>query len=168
MGIIGSSIRATEDFAAATTSAAGAAAGAVAGAVAGGAVGAVGGGLQGIKGGLGLGSRSVPAAALTLAAVGATGLIDWPVLLAVGGTALVLRQLRNGHSTGDQAPGRAGTPGRNRASRPDAVPAAGGRSTARKAVAAAGATKTPAKTTARKAAPRKAAPRKRSAAASRS
>lgn len=98
MGIVKRSIRASEDIAAATTSAAGAAAGAVAGAT----VGAVSGGVNGVKEGLGLGSRSVPAAALTIAAVGVAGLVDWPVLLAVGGTALVLRQLR-----GASAPGRA-------------------------------------------------------------
>lgn len=98
MGIIRSSIRLTEDLAAAATSAAGAAAGAAAG----GAVGAVGGGLRGVSEGLGLGSRSLPAAALTLAAVGATGLIDWPIILAVGGTALILRQLRPAAPTQQQ------------------------------------------------------------------
>ena len=39
------------------------------------------------------GSRSIPAAALTVAAVGAAGLVEWPVLLPVGGTVLGVHYL---------------------------------------------------------------------------
>jgi len=56
--------------------------------------------VTGLKTGLSNGSTSTPAAVLTLAAIGATGLVDWPLLLGVGGAALVLHQLnqRNGES----------------------------------------------------------------------
>jgi hypothetical protein len=53
-----------------------------------------------VQRGIGKGSHSVPAAALTLGALGATGLIEWPLVLAIGGGALILRQLNNGHSDG--------------------------------------------------------------------
>ena len=49
----------------------------------------------GIKNGMDSGSHSTPAAVLTLAAVGSAGLVEWPVLLGVGGTALVLRRLND-------------------------------------------------------------------------
>ncbi|MDQ2849813.1 MAG: hypothetical protein M3Y49_03605 [Actinomycetota bacterium] len=91
MGFVTRSIQASEALADAATSAAGA----TAGAVAGGLTGAVSGGVRGMGNGLNRGSRSVPAAALTIAAVGAAGLVDWPVLLAVGGSTLILRQLRH-------------------------------------------------------------------------
>jgi hypothetical protein len=76
------------------------AAGAVGGAAVNGVVGAVTGAAAGIQRGIGSGSHSVPAAALTLGALGVTGLLEWPVVLAIGGGALVLRQLNNGHSDG--------------------------------------------------------------------
>jgi hypothetical protein len=41
---------------------------------------------------------------LTLGALGVTGLVEWPLLLAVGGGALVLRRLSNSRS--DSAPAR--------------------------------------------------------------
>jgi hypothetical protein len=72
------------------------AAGAVGGAVVGGAVGGVQGTVNGIRAGLSNGSHSTPAAALTLAAIGATGLVEWPLLLGIGGTALIVRQLNQG------------------------------------------------------------------------
>ncbi|MGQ4596891.1 hypothetical protein [Nocardia sp. R6R-6] len=78
---------------------------ATAGAVGGAAVNGVLGGMQGVatgvKSGLSKGSHSAPAAALTLAAIGAAGLVEWPVLLGVGGTALVVRELS--HRSGKQA-----------------------------------------------------------------
>lgn len=92
MSVLSRSIQATQSLADTATSAAGA----VAGAAAGGLVGAVGGGVRGAEEGLAPGSRSVPAAALTLAAIGAAGLIDWPVLVALGGGALILSRLRRG------------------------------------------------------------------------
>jgi len=49
---------------------------------------------RGARQALGTGPRNMPAAALGVAAVGAAGLVDWPILLAAGGAALVLRQLR--------------------------------------------------------------------------
>ena len=70
---------------------------AAAGAVGGGPVNGVVGGVQGVVGGvrsgLSSGSRSIPAAALTLAAIGAAGLMEWPVLLTVGGTVMAVHYL---------------------------------------------------------------------------
>ena len=48
--------------------------------------------------GIDSGSHSTPAAALTLGALGVAGLVEWPVLLAVGGGALLLRRLNNSHA----------------------------------------------------------------------
>lgn len=70
-----------------------AAAGAVSGAAVNGVIGGIQGAASGVKSGLVSGSHSTPAAVLTMAAVGAAGLVDWPVLLGVGGAALVVRQL---------------------------------------------------------------------------
>ncbi|ORA27841.1 hypothetical protein [Mycobacterium aquaticum] len=85
-----------------TAEAAVAGAGALSGAVVNGVVGGVQGTASGIKDGFGKGSHSVPAAALTMAAVGATGLVEWPVVLLVGGTALAVRQLHGQPSDGHQ------------------------------------------------------------------
>lgn len=81
-----------------TTEAAGAIGGAAVNGVIGGVKGAASGAQQGVRSG----SHSTPAAALTLGALGAAGLVEWPVLVAVGGTALVLKQLNN-RSKGAQA-----------------------------------------------------------------
>jgi hypothetical protein len=78
-------------------------AGAVGGAAVGGIIGGTQGTMAGIKNGVSSGSHSTPAAALTLAAIGATGLVEWPVLLGIGGTALVVRQL-NQRSDGQTKP----------------------------------------------------------------
>jgi len=68
----------------------------VAGAVGGGVIGGVTGGIrgtaEGVRDGIRAGSSSTPTAVLTMAAVGAAGLVEWPVILAVGGTALVLHE----------------------------------------------------------------------------
>ncbi|KUI31214.1 hypothetical protein AU195_12465 [Mycobacterium sp. IS-1496] len=86
-----------------TANAATAAAGALGGAAVNGIVGGVQGAATGARQGLSSGSHSTPAALLTLGAVGAAGLVEWPVLAAVGGTALLARQL--GQSAGtDTAP----------------------------------------------------------------
>jgi hypothetical protein len=69
------------------------AAGAVGGAAVNGVVGGVSGAAAGVQRGLSNGSHSTPAAALTLGALGVVGLVEWPVLLAIGGAALALRQL---------------------------------------------------------------------------
>lgn len=82
------------------------AAGAVGGATVNGVVGGVKGAASGVQRGLSSGSHSTPAAVLTLGALGVAGLVEWPVLAAVGGAALVLRQL-NRRSAADSAPLRA-------------------------------------------------------------
>lgn len=80
-----------------------AAAGAVGGAAVNGVIGGVQGAVTGIKNGVSSGSHSTPAAALAIAAIGATGLVEWPILLGVGGTAIVLRQLKQ-RSDGQKRP----------------------------------------------------------------
>lgn len=75
------------------------AAGAVGGAAVNGVVGGVKGAAAGVQRGLSSGSHSTPAAALTLGALGVAGLVEWPVLAAVGGAALLLRQLNNRQAT---------------------------------------------------------------------
>ncbi|MEU0506479.1 hypothetical protein [Nocardia sp. NPDC005998] len=127
-----------------------AAAGAVSGAAVNGVIGGVQGVAAGVKNGLSSGSHSAPAAALTVAAIGATGLVDWPVLLTVGGAALVVRQIgqrssrrsspdgggrpahREPHSQQDRAPRRGdkggtpahkgGTPAQKAVARPRRAP----------------------------------------------
>jgi hypothetical protein len=73
----------------ATTSAAGA----IGGAAVNGIVGGVKGAAEGIQQGISTGSKSTPAAALAIGAIGAAGLVEWPILLAVGGGALLLRKM---------------------------------------------------------------------------
>jgi hypothetical protein len=73
----------------ATTEAAGAVGGAAVNGVIGGAKGAA----DGIQRGLGTRSRAVPVVALAAGAIGAAGLVDWPLLLALGGGALVLQRM---------------------------------------------------------------------------
>ena len=75
-----------------TANATAAAAGAVSGAAITGVIGGVQGSAAGIRNGLSAGSHSTPAALLTFGAIGATGLVEWPLLLTVGGTALLVRQ----------------------------------------------------------------------------
>ena len=70
-----------------------AAAGAVGGATVNVVVGSVQGTVGGVRSGLSSGSRATPAAALTLAAIGAAGLVEWPVLLPVGATVLGVHYL---------------------------------------------------------------------------
>lgn len=69
------------------------AAGALGGAAVNGVVGGVTGVAAGVQRGIGSGSRSTPAAALTFGALGVAGLVEWPVLLTVGGATVLLRQL---------------------------------------------------------------------------
>ncbi len=71
------------------------AAGAIGGAALNGAIGGVKGAASGAQRGLSTGSHSTPAAALTIGALGVSGLVEWPLLVAVGGTALVIKQLNN-------------------------------------------------------------------------
>jgi hypothetical protein len=91
MNIINGAVRAITKTADATT----AAAGAIGGAAVSGVVGAVQGAANGIKNGMNSGSHSTPAAAVTLAAIGATGVVDWPILLGIGGAALLVHQLNS-------------------------------------------------------------------------
>ncbi|HUO37458.1 MAG TPA: hypothetical protein VMU34_06315 [Mycobacterium sp.] len=95
-----------------------AAVGAVGGAAFSGVVGGVKGTAAGVREGVANGSHSMPAAALTLAALGAAGLVEWPLLVTVGGAALVIHQLaeQKRHQT-PQAPAVAPTPLRSATAR---------------------------------------------------
>jgi hypothetical protein len=73
-----------------------AAAGAVSGAAINGVVGGARGAVSGVRHGLSSGSQSSAAAALTIGAIGAAGLVEWPVLVAVGGAALIVHRLGQG------------------------------------------------------------------------
>lgn len=95
MGLLSIARRTGRDAAVAVTGAAAAVTGAAYGA----AAGAIDGAARGASQALGGGPRSTPAAALVVAAVGAAGLVDWPVLVFASGTALVLRQLRHTPAT---------------------------------------------------------------------
>lgn len=92
--------RTTDTVVAATTSAARAvtaattsAAGATGGAALGAGLGAVRGAADGLRDGAERGSRSAPAAALTVTALTVTGILDWPLVLAAGGTAFLVNRL---------------------------------------------------------------------------
>jgi hypothetical protein len=89
MGSSRRAVRVVTDSAHAAT----AAAGAMGGAAVGGVIGGIRGTAAGVKNGLRRGGHSTPAAALTLGAIGAAGLVEWPVLAIVGGTALLVREL---------------------------------------------------------------------------
>ncbi|HLS00111.1 hypothetical protein H7J77_03175 [Mycolicibacillus parakoreensis] len=91
MSFVGDAARTTAHTVGRAASATLAGAGAVSGAALTGAVGATTGAVAGIRRGAGAGSHSTPAAALTLGALGLSGLVEWPLLAAVGGGALVLR-----------------------------------------------------------------------------
>jgi len=128
-----------------------AAAGAVGGAAITGVIGGVQGTVSGIRNGLADGSHSTPAAAVTLGVIGAAGLVEWPVLLAVGGTALAVHQLSK-RSDG-QVIQPSPTPHRSASSGGDAPRKSAPRKSAPRKSTSAG----------RKRAPRKAAARRRSA-----
>lgn len=99
MDVVGSALRTVRKAAEVTTSAAGAVGGAAVNGVIGAAQGAVSGAREGVE----KGSDSTPAALLTLGAIGATGLIEWPIVLAVGGSALLIRQLSRSSGTDREA-----------------------------------------------------------------
>jgi hypothetical protein len=65
----------------------------VGGAAVNGVIGGVTGAAEGVKRGMSSGSHSAPAAALAFGALGVAGLVEWPVLLAVGGSALLIQRL---------------------------------------------------------------------------
>ncbi|MFC9763261.1 hypothetical protein [Rhodococcus jostii] len=90
--------------------------GAVGGAAVGGLVGSVKGAAVGAQEGARRGSHSTPAAVLTMGAVAVTGVVQWPIVAAVGGTALVLDQLKLGTKpdrprAGEQSTGPGATTG---------------------------------------------------------
>src|SRR5271163_5079823 len=93
MGVVNGAVRTVTRTAGRAAAATTAAAGAVGGAAVNGVVGAVTGAAAGVQKGIGSGSHSTPAAALTLGALGVAGLVEWPLLLAVGGGALLLHRL---------------------------------------------------------------------------
>jgi hypothetical protein len=93
MSVVGGAARSVGNTVSRAADAATAAAGAVGGAAVNGIVGGVTGAAEGIKRGASSGSHSTPAAALALGAIGVTGLVEWPVLLAVGGGALLLHRM---------------------------------------------------------------------------
>jgi hypothetical protein len=98
MGVVDGAVRNVSRTVSRAASATTAAAGAVGGAAVNGVVGAVTGAASGVQKGIDSGSHSTPAAALTLGAIGVAGLVEWPILLAVGGGALLLRRLSNSRS----------------------------------------------------------------------
>ncbi len=108
-------LRKTLHAASRTVDASVAAAGAVGGAAVNGVVGGVQGVVGGVQSGLSTGSRSIPAAALTVAAVGAAGLVEWPVLLPIGGTLLAVHYLthRSSGASTRRVASRSGANGRS-------------------------------------------------------
>jgi hypothetical protein len=106
MGVGTAVSRTTGALTSTTTSAVGAlagvattVAGAAGGAAVGSTIGALRGAAQGAADGAGRGSRSTPAVALTVAALGVTGIVDWPLLLAAGGAAYLLQRNSQGADT---------------------------------------------------------------------
>ncbi|BAX90799.1 hypothetical protein [Mycobacterium shigaense] len=93
MSVVGGAVRSVGKTVNRAADATTAAAGAVGGAAVNGVVGGITGAAEGIKRGISSGSHSTPAAALALGALGVAGLVEWPVLLAVGGGALLLHRL---------------------------------------------------------------------------
>ncbi|MDH6281596.1 hypothetical protein [Prescottella agglutinans] len=150
MSFADGAVRTVSGIAEVTTSSIGALGGAAVGSVVGGVRGAVSGVAGGTRQGIERGSHSTPAALLTMAAVGAVGLVDWPVIITVGGAALVLRQL---HERGAQSGRQQPTMKTETRSAADGGPSKGaGETTPRKTSASATTTKrsTSKKTTAKK------------------
>ncbi len=110
-------IAATTSAARAVTAATTSAAGTTGGAALGAGLGAVRGAADGLRDGAERGSRSAPAAALTVTALTVTGILDWPLVLAAGGTAFLVNQLT-------QHP--AAPPATRPRARPAAIPGRGG------------------------------------------
>jgi hypothetical protein len=103
MSVVGGTVRSVGKTVSRAATVTTGAAGAVGGAAVNGVVGGVSGAAQGIRRGVSEGSHSTPAAALALGALGVAGLVEWPVLLAVGGGALLLRRM----SQKSEAPAKA-------------------------------------------------------------
>jgi hypothetical protein len=85
--------------------------GAIGGAAIGSVVGTVKGAGEGAVEGARRGSHSTPAAVMTMGAVALTGVVEWPLVAAAGGTALLLHQLKpdQGKTEAPAEPGTAGT-----------------------------------------------------------
>lgn len=121
MSAISTVFRGLAKVADATTATAGAVGGAAISGVAGGVRGAA----NGVRAGLSSGSRSPAAAALTIGAIGAAGLVEWPLLVTVGGAALVVHKLsqRAGEAdAGRPAPAMNPAPAVTTATRQSAAP----------------------------------------------
>ncbi len=130
MSVVGGAVRSVGNTLNRAADAATAAAGAVGGAAVNGIVGGVTGAAEGIKRGVSAGSHSTPAAALTMGALGVAGLVDWPVLLAVGGGALLLHRMHRRSESAPKAnltPVPTGTPPEQAAPQNPAKKAAGRR-----------------------------------------
>jgi len=95
MGVVGGAVRGVGRTVNRAAEATTATAGAVGGAAVNGVVGGVKGAAEGIQRGIGSGSKSTAAAALAIGALGVAGLVEWPILVAVGGGALVLQRLNH-------------------------------------------------------------------------
>lgn len=106
MSVVGSAIRGVGRTVSRAAEVTTEAAGAVGGAAVNGVVGGVQGAATGVQRGLKSGSHSTPAAALTLGAIGVAGLVEWPVLLALGAGALVLQRIKP-HPDGSETPAKA-------------------------------------------------------------
>ncbi|GFG63494.1 hypothetical protein MKUB_09840 [Mycobacterium kubicae] len=100
MSVIGGAVRNVGRTVSRAATATTTAAGAVGGAAVNGVVGGVKGAADGVQRGISTGSKSTPAAALAIGAIGAAGLVEWPILLAVGGGALLLRRLNQTSENG--------------------------------------------------------------------
>jgi len=99
MSVVGAAARAVGNTVNRAADATTATAGAVGGAAVNGIVGGVTGAVDGVKRGVSKGSHSTPAAALAIGALGVAGLVEWPVLVAVGGGALLLHRLHRKSET---------------------------------------------------------------------
>ncbi|HTX97663.1 MAG TPA: hypothetical protein VME67_24240 [Mycobacterium sp.] len=102
MSVIGGAVRGVGQVVNRAATATTAAAGAVGGAAVNGVIGGVTGAAEGVKRGMTSGSHSTPAAALAFGALGVAGLVEWPVLLAVGGSALLLQRLNRKNRSATQ------------------------------------------------------------------
>ncbi|MGW4339376.1 hypothetical protein ACWEK5_42300 [Rhodococcus koreensis] len=90
MNVVGGTTRMVTGAGEAATATLGAVGGAAVGVLVGSMKGAAVGAAEGAR----RGSHSTPAAVVTLGAVAVTGVVQWPIVAAVGGTALVLEQLK--------------------------------------------------------------------------
>ena len=109
--------------------------------LAGGVVGGVAGAVNGISGGLGMARNVAPSATVAAAGItaGVLGLVDWPLLVLAGGTALVVRQLRGapaGSTRTAVVPGRRAVPAKKASTPPKKTAAPARTTTARKRASA--------------------------------